>query len=436
VGFLRVFGLGLPDARLLGQEFLAEAFGDQRARRAHRFARQRHAVGAHVGDEAHGLAADVETLVELLGKAHRARGAKTELARGFLLQRRGGEGRHGIAPHALALDARDRIGIAAFDLGDGRLGGGLACDVELVETRAVELRQARVEFLAALGGELGADGPVFACAEPLDFVFAFADQPQRHRLHAARRAAAGKLAPQDRREVEAHEKIEGAAREIRIDQIAVEVARMAHGLEDRGFCDLVEHDAAHVDVFELVCGRQHLFEVPGNRFALAVGVGRQNKGLDALKCPRDLGNGLFGAFADFPMHFEVAVRLYGAVFFAQIAHVPVRCEDAVLVAEIFVDGFRLRRRFHDNELHPPACRRDRAFCRADRLFSAKPDAKPGRPDVCRRGRQAPTRAGRPGRRGRTIGTRARFRQLTLATGPELAGSNGGRSIFHFLLFYN
>ena len=44
------------------------------------------AVGSHIGDKTGGAAANINTLVELLGNRHGAPCGKTELARGFLLQ--------------------------------------------------------------------------------------------------------------------------------------------------------------------------------------------------------------------------------------------------------------------------------------------------------------------------------------------------------------
>ena len=57
------------------------------------FARHGGAVGAHIGNEAHRLAADVDAFVKALGDLHGARGAEAELARGLLLQGGGDERR-------------------------------------------------------------------------------------------------------------------------------------------------------------------------------------------------------------------------------------------------------------------------------------------------------------------------------------------------------
>ena len=71
--FLGVLGLGRVDARLLRQIFLAEFLGDRAARRVDRLGRHLHAVGAHIGDEAGGLAADIDAFIEPLRDLHGAR---------------------------------------------------------------------------------------------------------------------------------------------------------------------------------------------------------------------------------------------------------------------------------------------------------------------------------------------------------------------------
>jgi hypothetical protein len=67
---------------------------------------QRDRVGAHVGDQADAALADVDAFIELLRDAHGALRRKTELARGFLLQRRGRERRRGIAARCLLVDPK------------------------------------------------------------------------------------------------------------------------------------------------------------------------------------------------------------------------------------------------------------------------------------------------------------------------------------------
>ena len=109
----------------------------------------------------------------------------------------------------------------------------LRADRQPVDLLAVELDQPRGEGLA-VGFERRRDLPIFLRPEQLDLALAVDDQAQRHRLHPARRLGAGKLAPQDRRQREADQIIERAARAIGVDQILIELARVLHRLGHRG----------------------------------------------------------------------------------------------------------------------------------------------------------------------------------------------------------
>ena len=122
--------------------------------------------------------------------------------------------------------------------------------------------------------------------EFLDLQLAVADEPQRHRLHAAGRARARQLAPEHRREREADEIIERAAREIGVDQRAVDRARVLHRLGHRLLGDGVEHDALDLLALQRVLLLEHFEHVPGDRLALAVGVGGEDQLVGAFDRPR------------------------------------------------------------------------------------------------------------------------------------------------------
>ena len=158
-----------------------------------------------------------------------------------------------------------------------RLGLGAGADIEPLDLLAVGADQARLEGVAARGRQRRDQRPVFARDEFLDLELAVADQPQRHRLHAAGRARARQLAPQHRREREADQVVERAAGEIGIDQRAVDVARMLHRLEHRLLGDGVEHDALDRLLLERLLLLEHLEHVPGDGLALAVGVGGEDQ---------------------------------------------------------------------------------------------------------------------------------------------------------------
>ena len=85
MGFLRVFRLGLIVARLLRQIAVAEFLADFAACLCDGLGNDLHAVRSHIGDEAHGFAADIDPLIELLGGVHGLPGIEAQLARGLLL---------------------------------------------------------------------------------------------------------------------------------------------------------------------------------------------------------------------------------------------------------------------------------------------------------------------------------------------------------------
>ena len=195
-GFVRllgVLGLDLVVARRLGDIVLAIDLADDIAGFGDAFWAHGDAVGSHIGDQADGLAADVDAFIQLLGGLHGALGGEAQLARGFLLQGRGGEGRGGRALAGLLLDGGD-LEHGLFDRRLGGQGRALVAEVELGELLAFVLDQAGRERIGA-SRDVGVDAPVFLGLEALDLHLALDDQPQADRLHPTGRAAARQLAP-------------------------------------------------------------------------------------------------------------------------------------------------------------------------------------------------------------------------------------------------
>jgi hypothetical protein len=207
-------------ARRCGHGFGAVDAFDGPADVGDRLAGETHRVGAHVGDEADRAFPEVDALIEPLRRAHRALRAEAELARRFLLQRRGRERRRGIALALFLLDAGDRECTAggSFQRAPNVLGARAVGDRELLDLLAAELGEARGERLLTLLG-LGIHRPVLARHKRCDLFLALADHAQRRALHAACRGAGQTgLLPQQRREVEADQVVERAPREVRLDQ--------------------------------------------------------------------------------------------------------------------------------------------------------------------------------------------------------------------------
>ena len=120
-----------------------------------------HAVGSHIGDETGGLAADIDAFIEPLRDAHGVRGREAELAAGFLLQGRGGEGRLRVALRRLGFDGCDREA-GGLDRLLEILGFRAGADVEALDLLAVGADQPRLERLAARRRQSRDQRPIFA----------------------------------------------------------------------------------------------------------------------------------------------------------------------------------------------------------------------------------------------------------------------------------
>src|SRR5690606_18057710 len=106
----------------------------------------------HVGDQAHCAAPQVYAFIELLGNAHGALRGEPKLARGLLLQRRGGEWRGWIAAALLFLYAGNAQ-LALRGIQQGLLDLARALLVlyaELLEPLAAEAVQPGRELLPGL----------------------------------------------------------------------------------------------------------------------------------------------------------------------------------------------------------------------------------------------------------------------------------------------
>jgi hypothetical protein len=91
--------------------------------------------------------------------------------------------------------------------------------------------------------------------------------------------------------------------------------------------------------------------VPADRLALAIGVGREDQPVGLLRLVGDRLQLLGLVGIGLPFHREPFVRVDGAVTRRQVADMAVGGENAIVLAEIFLDGLRLGRRFYDDELH-------------------------------------------------------------------------------------
>ena len=144
------------------------------------------AVGAHVSDRA--------IFIECLRQPHRVRRRKTELARSFLLQSRGGKGRWRIACERFGFNRDDRE-TPRFDRSLGAFRVTRIADRQSFNLFALVAHETSDEADPVML-HIGDDRPIFLRAEHLDLAFAVNHKPQRHGLDAAGRFRARQLAPQ------------------------------------------------------------------------------------------------------------------------------------------------------------------------------------------------------------------------------------------------
>ncbi len=91
--------------------------------------------------------------------------------------------------------------------------------------------------------------------------------------------------------------------------------------------------------------------MPGDRLALAIGVGGEDQPLRGFERRGNLGDPLGRAPVGLPVHGEIFVGADRAVLRRQIADVTVRGKNSEALAQVFVDGFRLGGRFDDDDVH-------------------------------------------------------------------------------------
>jgi hypothetical protein len=194
VRFLRVLGFVLVAARRIGNVIAAIVTVDHPPDGANGFLRHVDTVGAHVSDETDRLAANIDAFIQPLRQSHGVGGREAELAAGFLLQGRGGEGRRRIAPRRLGFHRRDGEARMFEGLLEG-FGFRAGADVEALDLLAVGADKASFKTLFARGRQRCRERPIFARHETFDLELTIGDQPQRHRLHAAGGTGARQFAP-------------------------------------------------------------------------------------------------------------------------------------------------------------------------------------------------------------------------------------------------
>src|SRR5262245_23130681 len=359
VRVLRVLLRAIVD-RFFGQIFFAVLPDDEVADFRERALGDARRIGAHVGDQSdRAFAAEFDAFVQPLRDLHCFLGRKAQLARRLLLELRGDEGRDGVALLLPGRDVGDDIA-RAFEFDQDVFSRLFVLDVKLGLLNAVveaggldrlrrDLIKPRVERRRQLRGEVRDDRPVFGFNEGQNVALALDDQSHGHGLDASGRKPAPDLVPQQRADLVPDQAVEHAARLLRVYQVVVDFSRMIEGVLDRMLRDLVEHYAEDRLARHPARPGDQLGDVFADRLAFAVGVGRDVDGLGRLSRLFDLPNDLLLARHHLVCRLEIVFDVHAEALLRQILDVADRGDDFEVPAKIFIDGFRLRRRFYDYE---------------------------------------------------------------------------------------
>ena len=328
--------------RRVGQVLAADARANPLPRGLLRLGRHAHRVGPHVRDETLGtLGAEVDALVELLRDRHRLLRREAELAARLLLERRGDEGRRGV-PAALApRDGLDHVA-RALERRDQRLGFRLVRDRRLL---APDLLERGHERRWERGREPRVERPVLDGDERLDLTLPVDDEPHGDRLDAAGREAPLDLLPEQGRQAVAHEAVEHPARLLRVHLSEVDLAGLRERRPHRALGDLVEGDPMDVLPVDVELLRQ----VPADRLALAVGVGRDVERVHLLGRLLQLVEHLLLAGRDDVLRLEPLLRVHAELRLRQIADVAHRRLHDEARVQVLLDRLHLRGRLHNHQ---------------------------------------------------------------------------------------
>ena len=91
--------------------------------------------------------------------------------------------------------------------------------------------------------------------------------------------------------------------------------------------------------------------MPRNRLPFSIGVGGEDQAVRLLGVVGDFLEAALLVPVELPVHREILVRAHAAILGRQVANMAVGGEDLEVLAEVFLDGFRLGRRFYDDQLH-------------------------------------------------------------------------------------
>src|ERR1017187_6987899 len=213
----------------------------------------------------------------------------------------------------------------------------------------------RVDELA----QFSFDRPILLRLEGAYLTLAFDHQPHGDRLHAPGAQAARHALVQQRRNLVAHNPIQNASRLLRIDQLHVDLTGMVEGGAYRVLRDFVELDTEKLGAVLLAL--QDLPQMPGNRLAFPIRIGRQVNLLGTLRGLLQFGDQCFPLGGDLVRGLELLLNLNTELALRQIPDVTHGGLHTEVRAQVLVDRLRFRGRFND----------DQFFCHAFSSYDPK-----------------------------------------------------------------
>ncbi len=167
-------------------------------------------------------------------------------------------------------------------------------------------------------------------------------------MHPSGRTRTRQFPPQDRRQGKSDQIVQRPSCQIGIDQIAIDLARMFHGIKYRFLRDGVEHHPLDRLVLQQFLVVENLQNMPGNCLTLAVRVGCEDQFVSILDCLGDVSEPGLCLCIHCPGHGEIIIRQNRTVLGWQVAHMAIGGQNGEVLPQILIDGFRFGGRLDNN----------------------------------------------------------------------------------------
>ena len=285
-------------------------------------------VGTHVGDKSR--------LIQLLCYLHGACHRVSQLAAGFLLQRR-------------CCERRCRASAC-------RLGFHVVHSKSAVAYRLQELHSLLLAVKAAVqvgdkhtslvGQKMSCDLEIALLLEVFNLLLALHDEAYGDALHTAGAQGGLYLCPQYGAYLVTHQAVKHAACLLRVDQTHVYVAGILYGVEYGVFRNLVKDNTFCLLGFQV----QRFAKVPCYGLSLAVLIACQPHHVGVLRCFLQLCYKFVFLFRYLVFRFVVVFNGYAELLFGQIANVAVARHHGEVLSQELLNGLSLGGRLNDDKI--------------------------------------------------------------------------------------